>query len=108
MTNQELTQQLLINTLNGSFGIDQIDDLNDLLITARKKYAESNISLDIKDENNDQIRINNGLLPLSIDDYSGTPNKKYYKFNYEDQRSGISYYNLKDEYKNEIIGIENI
>jgi hypothetical protein len=108
MTNQELIQQLLVNTLNGSFGIDQIEDLNDLLIMARKKYVERNTSPDIKDEDNDQIRKNNGLLPLNIDDYSGNPNKKYYKFSHEDQRSGISYYNLKDEYKNEIIEIKNI
>jgi hypothetical protein len=108
MTNNELIQQLIINTLNGNFSIDQIEDLNDLLIMARKKFAERNISPDIKDGNDDQIRRNNGLLPLHIDDYSGNPNKKYYKFSHEDQRSGISYYILKDEYRNEIIGIKNI
>ena len=108
MTNNELIQQLIVNTLNGSFNIDQINNLNDMLILARKRFAEENISPDIKDENDDQIRRNNGLLPLCIDNDSGNPNKKYYKFSHEDQRSGISYYILKDEYRNEIIGIENM
>jgi hypothetical protein len=108
MTNNELVQQLIVNTLNGNFSIDQIENLSDILILARKRFTAENISPDIKDENDDQIRRNNGLLPLRIDNYSGNPNKKYYKFNHEDQRSGISYYNLKDEYRNEIIGIENM
>jgi hypothetical protein len=50
-----------------------------------------------------KIRMDNGLLPLHSDDYSGKPNPKYYEYDHDDMRSGISYYNLKNEYKNVVV-----
>jgi hypothetical protein len=61
-----------------------------------------------KDDAAVQARKDSGLLPLRVDDYSGKPNPKYYTFAYDDQRSGIGYYDLKDEYKDEVIGIDDM
>ena len=62
--------------------------------------------MDAQDKMVKQDRIDKGLLPLTADDYSGKPDPKYYEFTGNDQRSGIGYYKLKDEYKDTVVGMD--
>jgi len=136
MTTQELIQQLTDKARKGDLNIDQINDLaytlRSVLISPRvnrspESYAAAaekgkatraqnaadmdammvrSRDMDTQDRMNKQDRIDKGLLPLTADDYSGKPDPKYYEFTGNDQRSGIGYYKLKDEYKDTVVGMD--
>lgn len=63
-----------------------------------EKFMKKVATSDANRKAAEKRRKDNNLLPLSVDDYSMRPDKKYYDYDYQD-RGGLNVYKLKDRYR---------